>query len=135
VSGTTGLGRGAADRDVTQPSDPLEEGSVVEALFLLSARPAKVRHLHVAEQRGGWESGQRADGADREAERTTGTAASGQRRPQPLPQEHGRFVFTTKFGPSVADWERELPGFAPGDAIVASARYSQVLYVEEYEPA
>jgi hypothetical protein len=42
-------------------------------------------------------------------------------------------VFTTEYGPGVRDRAHELPGFQPGDTIIAKAWYAQILYVEEYE--
>jgi hypothetical protein len=127
---------------------PLQEGDVVETLFLLTARVVKVRHIRVPAPAGGDEAGSQAaprgpvvppDDAARAgtataSERTaTQVIPAARRAPRPIPQEGGGLVFTTRFGSGIAEIERTLPGLRPGDRFVAETRYAGVLYVEDYE--
>ncbi len=114
--------------------EPLREGQEVQTLFLLTARPAKVRYVPMSESDEGYESlesGQPAEGA---AQHTAEQPA----RPEeivfnPLPKEGDLFVFTTKVGAFPSAIERVLPGLEAGSKFRAAIRHDGTLYVEEYE--
>ena len=122
--------QGPESQPARQKPGPLEEGQAVEALFLLTTRPAKVRYVPAAAS-GGLESMEYpAPGAGDTVEHPLepGRAAF-----RPIRREGHYYLFTTKIGDDGAPVETTLPGLEAGASFRARVRYDGVLYVEEYE--
>jgi hypothetical protein len=116
--------RGPQDPPPAKAFEPLAEGDTVQALFLLTARPARARHL-AAGAAGGLES-LPGPGAGQ-------ALGPGERAFEPIPREGGYYLFTPKIGGDDAPADVVLPGLEVGDRFRARVRYDGILYVEEYE--
>ena len=106
-----------SDQLVGKEYEPLQEGQEVQTLFLLTARPAKIRYVPVNESVGGMESAQESAKSE-----------------QDISIERDYFVFPKieKF-PEPEVTEKTLPGLEVGSKFRAEFYYDGTLYVEEYE--
>lgn len=122
--------RGAESAPAQKAVPPLREGQEVQALFLLTARPAQARYEPAAVS-GGLEAAQgTGPGTGETQEQPLGPA---QRAFPPLTTRGGRYVFVTRIGDYAAPVEILLPGLEAGDRFRARVRYDGILYVKEYE--
>ena len=129
---------------------PLEEGQEVSTHFLLTARPARTRHITMYTPRGGPESAQAPIETDSEQINQTGPW---KKIFKPIPKEPVHtdipgiddyyYVFTTKVfyseisGEPIPEFEtnreKVLPGLEIGDRFIAEITYDNILHVEEYD--
>jgi hypothetical protein len=109
--------------------EPLQEGQEVQAHFLLSARPAKVKCVSMGGA-GGIEQTEPVPG---DAQRTSEHPIQpGEPDFGPLVEEDGHLVFVTKFGDCPESSERTLPGLQVGSSFHAQIQYDGILYISEY---
>jgi hypothetical protein len=109
---------------------PLQQGQEVQAHFLLTARPARVRQLATGASAGA-EAAQSA-GADA-GQVVTHQAEPGETTFEPIPREGEAFVFSTIATDARDAGELVLPGLTAGVRFRARVQYDGTLYVQEYE--
>ena len=110
---------------------PLQEGQEVQTLFLLTARPAKIRYVPINESEGGMESAQLAED---DTQQTVSQKVEPEKKiSKPIPKDGNYYVFTTKIGNFPGIIEKNLPGLEVGSKFRAEIYYDGSLYVEEYE--
>lgn len=133
VSSEQNLGQDvAAGRKETSA---LTKGQEVEALFLLTANPVKVRYApyNAKNLNGAEERGQISGG---ETETTTVQLANqpSEKTYHPIPTDGEMFVFTTQIGDSPNPTEKILSGLREGAKFRAPFKYvGTLLLIEEYE--
>ena len=110
--------------------ESLQEGQDVQALFLLTARPAKIRYIPISESKGGMESAQESDNHEQDVSHVV---APEEKIFKSIPKNGNYYIFTTKIGNFPEIIEKNLPGLEIGSKFRAKIYYDGSLYVEEYE--
>jgi hypothetical protein len=108
----------------------LDEGQAVEALFLLTTRPAKARHLPISASEDTEPMLVTEPGA---GDTVAHSVEPGEAVFNPIPREGQYYLFTTRIGDYASPVEVILPGLDVGAKFRAQIRYDGILYVEEYE--
>jgi hypothetical protein len=109
---------------------PLQSGQEVQAHFLLTTRPARVRQLTTTASEGA--------GSAPSLESDAGQVVTHQAEPgepafEPIPREGGAFVFSTLTTDARDPAELLLPGLTASARFRARVLYDGTLYVQEYE--
>lgn len=113
-----------------QKIEPLDEGQAVQALFLLTTRPTKVRYVRAGASEGIEPMQVTESGTGDTVEHAV---EPGKAVFNPIPREGQYYVFTTRIGDYSAPIEAILPGLDVGARFRAEIRYDGILYVGEYE--
>lgn len=121
-----------------KPSDrkeyaSLQEGQEVQTLFLLTARPIKIRYLPINESETGTDIESAQLPEDDTQQTVTQQVEPEKKSFRPIPKDGHYFVFTTKIGNFSGIIEKNLPGLEIGSKFRAKMYYDGSLYVEEYE--
>lgn len=122
--------QGPESQPAKQGIEPLNEGQAVQALFLLTTRPTKVRYVPAGASEGIEPMQVTEPGAGDTVEHPV---EPGEAVFNPIPQEGQYYVFTTRIGDYAAPVETILPGLDIGARFRAKIRYDGILFVEEYE--
>jgi hypothetical protein len=122
--------RGPESQPTKQKTGSLDEGQAVQALFLLTTRPAKARYLPASASEGTEAMLVTEPGA---GDTVAHSVEPGEAVFNPIPREGQYYVFTAGIGDYAAPVEVILPGLEVGDKFRAKIRYDGVLYVEAYE--
>jgi hypothetical protein len=122
--------QGPESQPAKQKTEPLDEGQAVEALFLLTTRPTKVRYVPAGTSEGIESMEYTEPGA---GDTVAHPVEPGKAVFIPIPRDGQYYVFTTKVGDYAVPIETILPGLEVGSRFRAKIRYDGILYVEEYE--
>jgi hypothetical protein len=122
--------RGPGSQPAKEKPGSLDEGQSVQALFLLTARPAKARYLPASASEDTEPMLVTEPGA---GDTVAHSVEPGEPVFNPIPREGQYYLFTTRIGDYAAPVEVILPGLDVGARFRAKIRYDGVLYVEEYE--
>ncbi len=122
--------QGPESQPAKQKTEPLDEGQAVEALFLLTTRPTKVRYVPAGTSEGIESMEYTEPGA---GDTVAHPVEPGKAVFIPIPRDGQYYVFTTKVGDYAVPIETILPGLEAGASFRAKIRYDSILFVEEYE--
>lgn len=101
-----------------------QEGQTIEALFLLTTQPVKVKYLPLSDS---------ISGSNLIEQATSSNTLNQEHKFKPLLKESGLLVFITKMGNYDKPVEKILPGIKAGDTFTATAQYNGTLFIEEYQ--
>jgi hypothetical protein len=110
--------------------EPMQSGQEVKTHFLLTVRPARVRHLSATGAEG-MESAQPL--AADAGQPVVHQAEPGDTTYEPVLREEGYYLFGTLAAGAQDPGELVLPGLTVGSRFRATVLYDGTLYVQEYE--
>lgn len=116
--------------------DPLKEGQVVTANFLLTTDPANIIHISLppAESGNGLEIEKSlSNEPEQTAESPAGSTEPIPKIFKPITKINGIWQFTTKIIQYPETSQKSLPGLKVGDKFRAKIKYNGNIFVEEYQ--